>query len=64
MIQRTNTAYKTGQIAESITAWILRFKGYRIEKRRYRTPVGEIDILASKGGLLVVVESKKTTTVE
>ena len=31
-------------------------KGYRILARRFKTPFGEIDIVASRGGVLVCVE--------
>ena len=33
-------------------------KGYRIRARRFRTPVGEIDIVAVRRGVLVFVEVK------
>ena len=31
-------------------------KGYRIVARRYRTPLGEIDLVARKGDLVAIVE--------
>ena len=37
---------------------ILIAKGYRILARRYRTPVGEIDIVARRGRTLAMVEVK------
>jgi len=37
-------------------------KGYRILGFRLRTPQGEIDILALRGGVLVVVEVKRRTS--
>ena len=55
-------AYTTGLLAELCAVYFLMIKGYRIEKRRYRTPFGEIDILASKNETLVVVEVKKRKT--
>ena len=36
----------------------LRLKGYRILSRRYRTPLGEIDIIARKRSLILMVEVK------
>ena len=47
-----------GRVAETRAALLLRLKGYRILGRRIRTPVGEIDLLARRGGLLAVVEVK------
>jgi len=39
-------------------------KGYRILGFRFRTPQGEIDILARKGPVVAVVEVKRRTTLE
>lgn len=50
--------YKKGLYAETLCAWVLRLKGYRILARRYKTPVGEIDIVAKRGGVLAMVEVK------
>lgn len=47
-----------GRRAEALCAWWLRLQGYRILARNYRTPVGEIDILARRGDTLAVVEVK------
>ena len=33
-------------------------RGYRILARRFRTPHGEIDIVARRGGLIAFVEVK------
>jgi len=43
---------------EAIAAWVLRFKGYRIEARNWRCPQGEIDLIAWDGDTLVFVEVK------
>ena len=51
--------YGAGHLAESIAAWFLRLKGFRILARRFATPVGEIDLVASRGELLVFVEVKR-----
>ena len=50
--------YQKGHAAESFAAWWLRFKGYRIVARRHKTPVGEVDIIAQRGRMLVAVEVK------
>jgi putative endonuclease len=52
-------AYRDGIIAESQAAWLYRLKGYRVVAKRYRSPVGEIDLVACKGARLVFVEVKR-----
>ena len=47
-----------GRRAETLTAWILRLKVYVIHVRRFVTPAGEIDIVARRGLVLVIVEVK------
>src|ERR1700687_4773257 len=51
-------AFRFGLSAESRAAAYLIAKGYRILGRRFRTPVGEIDIVARRRGVLVFVEVK------
>ncbi|MEZ5759409.1 MAG: YraN family protein [Emcibacteraceae bacterium] len=51
-------AYKWGQLAELFASLMLRFKGYSIVARRYKTRVGEIDIIARKGPLTIFCEVK------
>ena len=51
-------AYLGGPRGEALAAWFLRFKLYRIIGRRYKTPVGEIDLIASRFGTVVFVEVK------
>jgi putative endonuclease len=50
--------YRLGRHAELICAWNLRLRGWRILARRYRSPVGEIDIVARRGRLIAFVEVK------
>lgn len=52
------SAEQGGQRAEALAAWFLRLKGYRIIERRYKTPVGEIDLIAECFGVTVFVEVK------
>lgn len=47
-----------GRRSETWAAWFLRLKLYRILHQRYKTPVGEIDLIARRGNLLVFVEVK------
>ena len=51
-------AFRTGLSAESRAAAYLIAKGFRILARRWRSPVGEIDIVARRRKLLVFVEVK------
>jgi len=51
-------AERRGRWAETLSLWWLRLKGYRILARDFRTAVGEIDILARRGGTLAAVEVK------
>src|SRR6478735_1072802 len=51
-------AFHIGISAESRAAALLIAKGFRILARRFRSPVGEIDIVARRRHLLVFVEVK------
>ena len=51
-------AFRTGISAESRAAAFLMAKGYRILAKRYRTPHGEIDIVARRRNLVAFVEVK------
>lgn len=52
------SAYRKGHYAEWIAAFALMFKGYSIAARRFKTPVGEVDLIARKNDLVVFVEVK------
>jgi putative endonuclease len=52
-------AYERGYRAERLAAVYLRLKGYRILETRYKTPLGEVDLIARKGNALVMVEVKQ-----
>jgi putative endonuclease len=56
---RRADAERAGRAAEAVAAWLLRLKGFRILERRFATPVGEIDLVAARGRLLVFVEVKR-----
>ena len=51
-------AFQLGLSAESRAAMFLIAKGYRILARRFKTPIGEIDIVARRRRALVFVEVK------
>jgi len=57
-------AFQTGISAESKASVYLIAKGYRILARRFRTPHGEIDIVARRRGLLAFVEVKARATLD
>ncbi len=53
-----------GRRAESIAAWLLRLKGYKILEMRHKTPFGEIDVIARKGNILAIIEVKNRPSLE
>jgi putative endonuclease len=55
---KRRAALQFGLSAESRAVVYLLLKGYRILARRFKTPVGEIDIVARRRGTLVFVEVK------
>ena len=56
--------YAKGLWAETIAALLLMAKGYRILDRRFRSPVGEIDLVARRGRRVAFVEVKIRPTAE
>jgi len=57
-------AFHLGISAESRAAAFLIAKGFRILARRWRSPVGEIDIVARRRQLLVFAEVKARATLD
>jgi putative endonuclease len=51
-------AFRTGLSAETRAVAYLMAKGYRVLARRFRSPYGEIDIVAQRRGLIAFVEVK------
>jgi putative endonuclease len=47
-----------GRRGEAVAAWYLRLKGYRILASRFKTPAGEIDLVAQRFDTIVFVEVK------
>jgi putative endonuclease len=55
---RGQKAHRRGLLAEKFAELALLCKGYRILARRYRTPFGEVDLIAKKGSTIAFVEVK------
>lgn len=60
--ERRYRAYRRGHRGEWLAALALLLKGYRIVARRYRTKLGEIDLIARSGDLVLIVEVKARPT--
>lgn len=57
--QSRRAAETRGRSSETLAAWLLRLKLYRILGRRVRTHAGEIDLVArAPGGVLCFIEVK------
>ena len=63
-LDRKRAFFRKGHRAEWLAAWALRLKGYRILATRYRTPSGEIDLIARRGALVAIVEVKARPTLQ
>src|SRR5579859_370405 len=57
-------AFRTGLSAEGRAAAYLMAKGYRILAKRFRTPHGEIDLVARRRNLIAFVEVKARATLD
>ncbi|MCP9448504.1 MAG: YraN family protein [Nitrospira sp.] len=54
--------HRFGRASELMAEQFLRAKGYRILERNLRTSLGELDLVADDGGVLVFVEVKARAT--
>ncbi|TKT82665.1 YraN family protein [Aquamicrobium sp. LC103] len=54
--------HRRGHRGEWLASVALMLKGYRILARRYRTRLGEIDLIARRGDLVLIVEVKTRPT--
>jgi putative endonuclease len=59
---RRRQSYRRGHRGETLAAMALRLKGFRILECRYRTRLGEIDLIARRGDLVLIVEVKARPT--
>lgn len=60
--ERRQKSFYRGVRAEKWAAWWLRFKGFHIAEIRFKTKCGEIDLIARRGNLVLVVEVKARST--
>jgi putative endonuclease len=56
--RRRQIAFRAGTAGETWAATLLMLKGFRILARRWKCPVGEIDLIARRRRLLIFVEVK------
>ena len=55
-------AEQSGRAAETIALWFLRLKGYRLLAWRYKSPMGEIDLIMRRGEVTAFIEVKARAT--
>jgi putative endonuclease len=51
-------AYRHGHVAEAAAMLLLLAKGFRPIARRYKTPLGEIDLVVKRGNTIAFIEVK------
>lgn len=51
--------HETGLWAETLAAFAMRLRGWRVLARRYKTPVGEIDLVLRRGRVIAFAEVKR-----
>jgi putative endonuclease len=57
-LSRRRAAYRRGHSGERLAILRLMLSGYRVLDRRYKTKVGEIDLIARRGNVVAFVEVK------
>lgn len=63
-LNRRQRAEADGRRAERLAEVALRLKGYRILERRFKTKLGEIDLIARKGKVICFIEVKHRRSVD
>ncbi len=58
MTDKKRKAYRKGRSGELIACFMLLLTGFSIKEKNYRTPMGEIDIIARRGSLTIFCEVK------
>jgi putative endonuclease len=49
---------EAGRAAEIVALWYLRLKGWRLVAHRYKSPLGEVDLVMRRGGVTAFIEVK------
>jgi len=62
--KRGAKAYRKGLMAEFLCAFYLMIKGYKIIEYRYKTKMGEIDLIARKKDTIVFIEVKARPNIQ
>jgi putative endonuclease len=57
-------AERGGRLAELAALWAMRCKGYRLLAKRYKTPMGEIDLIMRRGNTTAFIEVKKRESID
>ena len=58
-----NKRQQFGKRSENLAVWYLKKIGYKIIEQNYRTPLGEIDIIAKEKKTIVFVEVKSRQSI-
>ena len=61
---RRRRAYRRGHWAERLASLALLAKGFRTVARRHKTRLGEVDLIARRGDLVLLVEVKARRDVQ
>jgi putative endonuclease len=61
---RREKAERAGRLAETVAMIFLSLKGYRLLVRRFRCPVGEVDLIMRKGDTTAFVEVKIRNSID
>lgn len=62
--ERGAAAWRSGVLAEDSVARAYEERGCAVARRRWRSPWGEVDLIAREGATVVVVEVKKARSLE
>ena len=60
----TKERLQFGREGESASLTFLKKKGYRVLEKNFHSKVGEIDIIAEQGGVIVFIEVKERANYE